>query len=81
MYSGDSSLTGRMLREAGDADLLIHECSGVRPLPGHTSHAELEAAKAEIGARQVLLVHTGSDVRQVAEPVFQPAHDGLRVVI
>ena len=81
VYSGDSALTERMLRKSANSDLLIHECTGLQPLPGHTSHTELKAAASRIGARRVLLVHTGTDVRQARDPVFEPAHDGLRVMI
>ena len=81
MYSGDTALTGRMLQESSGADLLIHECSGVSPLPGHTSHQEIVAARPRIRARRVLLVHAGTEVQRLPDPVFDLAHDGQRLVV
>ena len=81
VYSGDTAFSERLLAEAADADLLIHECTALDPLPGHTSHAELARAAPRITARRVLLVHTGEEVLEAAETAFERAHDGLRVVV
>ncbi len=81
VYSGDTAWNPRILRESDGADLLIHECTGTTPLPGHTSHADLARAATAIKARRVLLVHAGSDVLALSDPVFPRAHDGLRVVV
>ena len=79
--SGDSTLTGRVLAESDGADLLIHECTGIEPLRGHTSYRDLVKAAPRIRARRTLLVHTGEAVARVSDPVFDLAHDGLRVVV
>lgn len=81
VYSGDSTLTPRILDESAGADLLIHECTGVAPLPGHTSHEDLVAAAERVRARRTLLVHTGEAVSALPDPRFDLAHDGLRVVV
>ncbi len=79
--SGDSGLTSRMIREAAGADLLIHECTDVDPLPGHTALRDLEEAAPRLRAKRVLLVHTGEAVMETPDPVFDLAHDGLRVIV
>ncbi len=81
VYSGDTAWNPRMIRESAGADLLIHECTSREPLPGHTGHSDLVEAADAITARRVLLVHSGPDVLALADPVFDRAHDGLRVVI
>ena len=68
VYSGDTAFTDRLVRESGDADLLIQECTSLEALPGHTSHADLRRAAGRITARRVLLVHTGEDVLEARDP-------------
>ena len=81
VYSGDTGFSDELISESAAADLLIHECTSLEALPGHTSHRELHAAASRITARRVLLVHTGEDVLGAAELAFERAHDGLRVVV
>ena len=81
VYSGDTGFSEELISESAAADLLIHECTSLEALPGHTSHRELQAAAPRIAARRVLLVHTGRDVLGAADPVFERAHDGLRVIV
>jgi ribonuclease BN (tRNA processing enzyme) len=81
VYSGDTAFNETLVEEAGDADLLIHECTAMEARPGHTSHADLEAAAPRITARRVLLVHAGEDVVRAENPIFERAHDGLRVIV
>ena len=81
VYSGDTGFSDELISEAAAADLLIHECTSLEALPGHTSHLELEEAASRITARRVLLVHTGEDVLGAAGLAFERAHDGLRVVV
>ena len=81
VYSGDSTLTARILEESEGADLLVHECTSVAPLPGHTSVQDLAEAAPRIRARRTLLVHTGEAVSNAPDPPFDLAHDGLRVVV
>lgn len=81
VYSGDTGFNEELIAEAAGADLLIHECTSLEALPGHTSHRELQAAASRITARRVLLVHTGEDVLDAADLAFERAHDGLRVVV
>ena len=81
VYSGDTGFSEELISESAGADLLIHECTSLEALPGHTSHEELQAAASRIAARRVLLVHTGDDVLGAADLAFERAHDGLRVVV
>lgn len=81
VYSGDTAFNQRLIDESAGVDLLIHECTSLTALPGHTSDPELRDAAATIGARRVLLVHTGEDVLGVSRLAFERAHDGLRVMI
>ena len=81
VYSGDTGFSDELISESAGADLLIHECTSLEALPGHTSHRELEEAASRITARRVLLVHTGEDVLAAAGLAFERAHDGLRVVV
>ena len=81
VYSGDTAFTDRLVRESGDADLLIQECTSLEALPGHTSHADLRRAAGRITARRVLLVHTGEDVLEARDLIFERAHDGLRAIV
>lgn len=80
VYSGDSAWTERMAGIAAGADLLLHECSALDPLPGHTSLAEIAAAAPGIRARRTLLVHCDEEVLAAKAP-FECAHDGLRLRI
>jgi len=74
-----------MTEESAGADLLIHECTSVDPLPGHTSHLDLlkaaDSIKSSIPRHRVLLVHSGPDVLELADPIFERAHDGLRITV
>ena len=81
VYSGDTGFSDRLISESTDADLLIHECTSLEKLPGHTSHSELRAGAPRVTARRVLLVHTGEDVLGATELAFERAHDGLRVIV
>ena len=81
VYSGDTAFSDELIAESAAADLLIHECTSLETLPGHTSHRELEEAASRITARRVLLVHTGEDVLGATGLAFERAHDGLRVVV
>ncbi len=81
VYSGDTGFSDELIAESAGADLLIHECTSLEALPGHTSHRELEEAASRITARRVVLVHTGEDVLAAAGLAFERAHDGLRLVV
>lgn len=81
VYSGDTGLNESLIAESASADLLIHECTALTPVPGHTSHQELAKAASRITARRTLLVHSGDDALNAADLAFERAHDGLRVVV
>ena len=81
VYSGDTGFSDQLISESAEADLLIHECTSLEALPGHTSHSELQAAAPRMTARRVLLVHTGEDILGATDLVFERAHDGLRLMI
>ena len=81
VYSGDTGFSEDLISESAAADLLIHECTSLEALPGHTSHRELQDAAARITARRVLLVHTGEDVLGAPALAFERAHDGLRIIV
>lgn len=80
IYSGDTAWNERTARLAAGADLLLHECSALDPLPGHTSLREIAADADGIRARRTVLVHCDEEVL-AAETPFECAHDGLRLGI
>ena len=86
-FSGDTRMCEGLLRAAEGADLLVAECTGLRPPCGnHCSWEEWRAALPKIGARRVLLTHLGEEVRartvelareRPGGPPFGFAEDGL----
>lgn len=81
VYSGDTEWDERMVGQSEGADLLLHECSGMGPVPGHTDHGELSRAADRLRARRTLLLHCGEEVLAAPETVFERAHDGLRITV
>ncbi len=81
VYSGDTGWFAGLARAARGADLFLCECtyrSG--GFPGHLSLAELEAHRAELGARRILLTHPGPELaRSRRAGGFQLARDGMRI--
>ncbi len=81
VYSGDTEWNEEIVPQSEGADLLLHECSGMTPVAGHTSHEELVRAAGRLGARRTLLLHCGEEVLTAPDPVFERAHDGLRITV
>ena len=66
------------LRDAArGVDLLVAECTGMRPPSGkHCTWADWTAELPTIGARRVLLTHLGAEVRQAIDRLLAEAPAG-----
>ena len=88
-FSGDTEINDRLLEAAHGAELLVAECSGMRPPIGrHCSWQEWTTVLPTVGAKRVLFSHLNSEVRAMAPelvktapigPPIQFADDGLIV--
>lgn len=88
-FSGDTRVCEGLLQAADGADLLVAECTGMRPPSGnHCTWEEWRALLPRVGARRVLLTHLGEEVRaavprlreearQLAGPPLDFAEDGM----
>jgi ribonuclease BN (tRNA processing enzyme) len=78
-FSGDTQWTEDLLPLSDGADALIVECSEYRRrIPGHMSYTDIEAQRARIGARQVVLTHMGAEMLAQSSSVPELcAHDGF----
>jgi ribonuclease BN (tRNA processing enzyme) len=63
-FSGDTEMCPGLIEAARGADLLVAECTQLRPPAGrHCTWEDWRGAVATIGAKRVLLTHLGWDVR------------------
>lgn len=60
-YTGDTEVCDGAVGLARDADLLVIECSGHLPRPGHLTPAGVASIVRDAGARRVVLVHVYPD--------------------
>ena len=61
-YSGDTAWTETLVDLAAGADLFVVECySAERPIPGHMDWPTLDANRARLDARRLMLTHMGED--------------------
>lgn len=81
VYSGDTEWNEPIAQQSEGADLLLHECSGMAPVAGHSSHEEIARAADRLRAHRTLLLHCGEEVQAAPDPVFDLAHDGLRITV
>jgi ribonuclease BN (tRNA processing enzyme) len=80
-YSGDTEWTDALVALAAGADLFVCECSTYdKAVPYHLSYATLQARRAELAARRIVLTHmSDSMLARAGEVDLACAHDGLVV--
>ncbi len=78
-FSGDTAWTEALIPLSAGADLLLVECyAWDRLLANHLDYGTLQAHRAELGARRIVLTHMG--VQMLAHDEELPeerAHDGM----
>jgi ribonuclease BN (tRNA processing enzyme) len=82
-YSGDTEWTETLVEIARDADLFVCEayCFDKR-VPHHLDYATLDARRAELGCRRLILTHLSADMlARRAEVDVACAEDGLIVTL
>jgi ribonuclease Z len=57
VYSADTSPCESLVRFAAGADTLLHECTAVEPLEGHSTPEQVGETAAQAGVRQLVVVH------------------------
>jgi ribonuclease BN (tRNA processing enzyme) len=90
-FSGDTEMCEGLFAAADGADLLIAECTALRPPTGrHCTWEDWRSALLEIRASRILLSHLGQDVRDAIPELLREmnlgdrlafADDGLRVEV
>lgn len=85
-YSGDTSWTEALFEIARDADLFIVECYKMSGAPtAHLDFATIEANRAGLGARRVMLTHMSVAVlghlAELEAKGYLTAQDGLVVAL
>jgi ribonuclease BN (tRNA processing enzyme) len=82
-FSGDTAWTEALPVLSRDADLFLCECFGYdRVPPGHLSYMAIQAHRAELTCRRLLLTHMGEDMLDRVEGLdCESAHDGLVVTL
>ena len=80
-FSGDTQWSDDLAACADGADLLIAECTGLRPPIGrHLTLDDWRERRASIRARRVVLSHVGLGVAEAArEAGFEVAEDGASI--
>ncbi len=78
-YTGDTAWTGDLVGLAAGADLLIAEAYyRTKQVPHHLRLADIEAHRAELDCRRIVLTHMSADVLETVEFAdYQAAYDGL----
>jgi ribonuclease BN (tRNA processing enzyme) len=82
-YTGDTAWTASLTEVAAEADLLIAEAYyRDKPVPHHLRLADLEAHRAELGSRRIILTHLSADMLAASSHHrYQIASDGLSLRI
>jgi len=82
-YSGDTAWTETLVDLADGADLFVIEChSARRQIPGHIDWPTLDANRARLGARRLMLTHMSEDAgagelrRALSHLGVATCHDG-----
>ena len=78
-YTGDTAWSGAIAEAAADADLLIAEAYyRDKNIPYHLRYADLDAHRARLTAKRIVVTHMSDDVLDHQDEVsFERAHDGL----
>ena len=75
-FSGDTAMCPGLFEAADGVDLLVAECTAMRPPAGrHCTWQEWEEALPKIGAKRVLLTHLNDEVREKAPTLRVPGAD------
>ncbi|MCA9624884.1 MAG: MBL fold metallo-hydrolase [Myxococcales bacterium] len=73
-FSGDTEMGEGLLAAARGADLLVAECSGLRPPIGrHCTWEDWQARFPELGATRIVLSHLGTAVRASIDDLLAAA--------
>jgi ribonuclease BN (tRNA processing enzyme) len=77
-FSGDTEMCPGLIEAAKGADLLVAECTQLRPPAGrHCTWEDWRSALSTIGAKKVLLTHLGGDVRAAIPTLLDDAPRGV----
>jgi ribonuclease Z len=57
VYSADTGPCGSLVRFAAGADTLLHECTAVEPLEGHSTPEQVGETAAQAGVQQLIVLH------------------------
>jgi len=78
-YTGDTAWTSAIAQAADCADLLIAEAyHRIKAIPYHLRLADIEAHRAELTCRRIVLTHMSADMlSESGQPGYERAHDGL----
>ena len=57
VYSADTSPCESLVRFAAGADTLLHECTAVEPMDGHSTPQQVGETAARAGVRRLVVVH------------------------
>ena len=86
-FSGDTELCPGLFEAAEGVDLLVAECSGVKPPVGrHCTWEEWQPELPNLTAKQILFTHLGEDMRAALNDLDAPdnlqfADDGLQIEV
>ena len=82
-YTGDSAWNEHIPTLAREADLFISECFFYsKPVPAHMNYTDLEAHRAELEPKRMILTHMGPEMLAHQNDVAEEcAYDGLVVAI
>ena len=82
-FSGDTEWTESLVEIAAGADLFLCECFGYDTAPPHhLSYAALDAQRARLACRRLLLTHMGEEMLAKAAALgLDAAHDGLCLTV
>ncbi len=57
VYSADTGPCDSLVRFAGGADVLLHECTAVEPMDGHSTPQQVGETAARAGVQRLVVVH------------------------
>ncbi len=80
-FSGDTELCDGFLQASRGADLLVAECTGLRPPCGrHLAWTDWRVLLREAGARRVLLSHLSREVRDESPALLAECPPGIELI-
>lgn len=81
-FSGDTTLCPGLFAAAERADLMVAECTALRPPAGrHITWEDWKAALPRVRAKRLLLTHLGDDVRANAAEIVRHAPVGPSLLV